>query len=64
MIPAGVAHRNVESTDDFAVVGAYPGGLTPDMQEGEGDPSVALHWPERDPVLGAGRGFSAGAKGG
>ena len=59
MIPAGLAHRNCGQSEDFSVVGAYPGGLTPDMQEGEGDPSIALPRPDCDPVLGRGRGFAA-----
>lgn len=59
VIPAGLAHCNRGQSDDFAVVGAYPGGVTPDMQEGGGDPSITLPRPPHDPALGAGRGFSA-----
>jgi uncharacterized protein YjlB len=38
LIPAGVAHKNTGSTNDFAVVGAYPAGQHWDMcygKEGE-----------------------------
>ena len=31
--PAGVAHRNLGSKDGFAVVGAYPDGIEPDLKE-------------------------------
>lgn len=59
IIPAGVAHRNLGSTGDFAVVGAYPDGVSPDLQRGPGDPSLDLPTPLADPVLGPGRGISA-----
>lgn len=59
IIPAGLAHCNRGHSPDFAVVGAYPGGVIPDMRKGGGDPLIALPLPPRDPVLGAGRGFSA-----
>lgn len=59
VIPAGLAHCNQGQSEDFAVVGAYPHGVTPDMQKGDGDPSIALPLPPSDPVLGAGRGFAA-----
>ncbi|THB72882.1 MAG: cupin [Desulfobacteraceae bacterium] len=35
VVPAGVAHRNVEQSPDFKVVGAYPKGQFPDMQYGK-----------------------------
>jgi uncharacterized protein YjlB len=34
IIPAGVAHKNLGSTGDFGVVGAYPQGQIPDMNYG------------------------------
>ncbi|QJD15557.1 cupin domain-containing protein [Paracoccus sanguinis] len=61
VIPAGLAHCNQGSSADFAVVGAYPGGVSPDLQDGAGDAEVALPRPARDPVLGAGNGFAADA---
>jgi uncharacterized protein YjlB len=59
VIPAGVAHKNKGATPDLVVVGAYPGGKSPDMrrpaaQEHEGAirniKGVAL--PGCDPVYG------------
>jgi len=61
VIPAGVAHRCVEVSPDFRVVGAYPRGQRWDMCYGkpgerpEADRRVAaLGDPEQDPVQGAG----------
>jgi uncharacterized protein YjlB len=31
VIPAGVAHKNECASPDLVVVGAYPGGKSPDM---------------------------------
>ena len=60
IIPAGVAHKNLESSDDFGVVGAYPAGQEPDMCYGEpgerpeADARIArVPMPSRDPVYGA-----------
>jgi uncharacterized protein YjlB len=60
IIPAGVAHKNEAQSADFAVVGAYPAGTSPDMQYGKpGErPRVDHHIarvpkPARDPVAGA-----------
>jgi len=59
VIPAGVAHKRLSSSDDFAVVGAYPNGQRPDMCYGESeerpdaDERIAeVEIPEQDPVLG------------
>ncbi|SRR5581483_936110 len=60
IIPAGVAHRNVGASPDFAVVGAYPDGRTLDMNYGKpGEMAAAIAnirnvpLPRRDPVYGA-----------
>jgi uncharacterized protein YjlB len=60
VIPAGVAHRNVRSSRDFRVVGAYPAGQMWDMCYGENkerprtDQNIAhVPNPSSDPVLGA-----------
>lgn len=59
ILPAGVAHKNIEQSPDFRVVGAYPVGQIPDMKYGksgerhqvdENIASVAL--PAKDPVFG------------
>lgn len=34
LIPAGVAHRLIDQSSDFKVVGAYPDNKKPDMQTG------------------------------
>ena len=59
MIPAGVGHRNLGSSRDFLVVGAYSKGQSWDLRTGEPDerPGVLenirnVPLPEADPVFG------------
>jgi uncharacterized protein YjlB len=59
VIPAGVAHRNLESSQDFKCVGAYPFGADYDIRRGlAGErPAADEHiqkaaFPSRDPVYG------------
>lgn len=60
VIPAGVAHKNLGSSGDFGVVGAYPAGQRWDMNYGEADerPQVdrqiaQVPKPRADPIYGA-----------
>ncbi|HBQ61266.1 MAG TPA: hypothetical protein DD671_17030 [Balneolaceae bacterium] len=59
VIPAGVGHRLLTSSNDFRVVGAYPGGRSYDLCTGEATerPQVLSNiknvpLPEQDPVSG------------
>jgi len=59
LIPAGVAHKNLDQSSDFAVVGAYPVGQTWDMNYGkpeerpQADQNIArVPLPKSDPVYG------------
>jgi uncharacterized protein YjlB len=59
VIPAGVAHKNEGASPDLLVVGAYPGGRSPDMRRpGAQERERALHnianvaLPACDPVYG------------
>ncbi len=59
VLSAGVEHRNVGSSDDFLVVGAYPPGFSPDLLRGEAgerpraDQRIAkVPLPKTDPVGG------------
>ena len=59
VIPAGVGHKNLESSEDFGVVGAYPEGREWDLLKGEAndrpkaDHSIAaLPIPDLDPLFG------------
>ena len=59
VIPAGVAHKNLGSSFDFRVVGAYPAGQRWDMNYGKAkerprtDRNIAeVPLPEKDPVFG------------
>ncbi len=58
VIPAGVAHKNVGSSEDFLCVGAYPNGEQYDICTGETDRACSdsnisnVNLPETDPVFG------------
>jgi len=59
VIPAGVAHKNIDQSPDFKVVGAYPIGQVPDMKYGKpgerphADRNIQnIDLPEYDPVYG------------
>jgi uncharacterized protein YjlB len=59
LIPAGVSHKNLESTGDFRVVGAYPKGQSWDMNYGKENERPAadqniknVPLPDLDPVYG------------
>jgi uncharacterized protein YjlB len=61
ILPAGVAHKNLGASADFRVVGAYPRGQRPDMNDGragerpQADRNIAqVATPEADPVYGKG----------
>ena len=60
IIPAGVAHKNINSSHDFRVVGAYPAGQSWDMNYGKkgerpaADNNIAgVPDPLTDPVYGS-----------
>ncbi|MEH6988203.1 cupin domain-containing protein [Cytobacillus firmus] len=59
LLPAGTGHKKIESSPDFEVVGAYPGGTSPNMKKK--DPSDRVQAlaeinnvpvPQMDPVYG------------
>lgn len=59
ILPAGVAHKNLEASADFACVGAYPAGRSFDMNYGrdgerpQADQNIAqVPLPEQDPIYG------------
>jgi uncharacterized protein YjlB len=57
VIPAGVGHKRVESSEDFGVVGAYPGGRQWDRglpgERPQADRNIAaLPLPQNDPIYG------------
>lgn len=58
ILPAGIGHENLGASADFAVVGSYPGGQSPDMCRGGGRRADVLErigrvpLPATDPVFG------------
>jgi len=59
VVPAGVAHRNLDASAHLLVVGAYPAGQSPDMHHGRSGEQVALEEtirhlprPDTDPLYG------------
>ncbi len=59
VIPAGVSHKSITSSDDFKCVGSYPEGHKPDMNYGKAEehPTVDIHikkvpLPDSDPIFG------------
>lgn len=64
VLPAGTAHKLIDASPDFAVVGAYPPGQHPDMCYGKpgerpgADKRIAeVPMPATDPVTGTGGGL-------
>jgi len=66
VIPAGIAHKKISASEDFGVVGAYPGGKNYDLKKGEtgerpeADQNIKnVPLPETDPVYGKMEGVPA-----
>lgn len=61
VLPAGTGHKSISHSDDFAVVGAYHGGIEPDLirlederPEGVRDKVDQVSLPDNDPLTGNG----------
>jgi uncharacterized protein YjlB len=61
VIPAGVGHKRIDSSLDFSVIGAYPGGRSWDLLRGRpgerprADRNIAaVPLPDNDPIAGPG----------
>jgi|SRR5690625_936391 len=59
LLPAGTAHKKIEASEDFQIIGAYPDGIEPDMEKGENENFQELREriasvpiPESDPLQG------------
>lgn len=60
LLPAGVAHKAIDTTENFKIVGAYPDGIEFDMQEGDEANYKEIQQrandvpvPEKDPLTGS-----------
>ncbi|WP_213065874.1 cupin domain-containing protein [Acinetobacter stercoris] len=65
ILPAGVGHKLLKSSNDFHVVGAYPNGLSPDLMRGLPNerPAADQHIkkvsiPAQDPLYGSNHGLT------
>jgi len=65
LIPAGVAHKNLNSSTDFLCVGAYPDGKDYDINYGKSEERASaieniknVPFPEKDPVYGSAGGLT------
>ncbi|WP_435945433.1 cupin [Dryocola sp. BD586] len=65
LIPAGVGHKQIDASEDFMCVGAYPDGFSPDKyldqpgQLAQVQANIAkVPRPDRDPVTGPGEGIN------
>ena len=59
LLPAGTAHRKLDSSDEFEVVGAYPDGMHPNLKERDPKEKASakntisnVPVPGQDPVFG------------
>ncbi|WP_200837033.1 hypothetical protein [Dyadobacter sp. 3J3] len=64
VIPAGVGHKNLESSTDFKVIGAYPNGMNYDILRGKPEERKQAEiniskvlFPDNDPFLGTSKGL-------
>ncbi|MCF0055698.1 cupin domain-containing protein [Dyadobacter sp. CY356] len=64
VIPAGVGHKNLGSSNDFKVIGAYPNGMDYDILRGkpeerkQADQNIEnVPFPDSDPFLGKSEGL-------
>ncbi|MBY8963852.1 hypothetical protein KJK34_13910 [Flavobacterium sp. D11R37] len=65
VLPAGTGHKKISASDDFGVVGAYPGGSDYDIRTGkESERETVLQniakvsFPDNDPVQGNNNGIT------
>jgi len=64
VIPAGVGHKKLEASKEFAIVGAYPDGMDYELMKGkpgerpQADKNIStVPFPHQDPLLGKEKGL-------